>query len=366
MELYAKRVNRIQEIMRQRSFDYLLIGPFSSMYYFSGFRAFPDERLQLLVIPSEGKPSAILPEMYFKVAGEVIGADYNLSAWSDQSDPFQATRDIIAGANNLLVAVDDLLRADHLLGLIRILPGAVFKPASVLTDALRMCKDEHEIGLMHEAGKIADRVMAAVQNRISPGISEKELALFIETEYKMTADGISFNPIVASGPNAALPHHSPGERTLQKGDYIVVDCGAQYKGYCSDITRTFCLGSATEEMKKIYRTVREANAKAFEVLVKNTSVSGEEADRAARQVIEEAGYGPYFTHRTGHGIGLEVHEAPYLVEGNGEPLQEGMTFTIEPGIYLPGQFGVRIEDVVAMTGSGPMHLTAYSRDLIEI
>ena len=366
MEPYQERVAKVQEIMQQGSFDYLLIGPFSSMYYFSGFKASPDERLQLLIIPSEGKPAAVLPEMYLKPAEELFGKDYHLTAWADQSDPFRIARECITEGHNLRIAVDDLLRADHLLGLIRVLPDAVFEPASLLTGALRACKDDYEINLMHEACKIADRVMAGVQKEIRPGLSEKELALFIENEYKRLSDDVSFKPIVASGPNAALPHHSPGERALQKGDFVVVDCGAIHKGYCSDITRTFCLGKATAEMNKVYQTVQEANARAFESLEKNRQLSGEEADGAARAVITKAGYGQLFTHRTGHGIGLEVHEAPYLVEGNIEPMQEGMTFTIEPGVYLPGQFGVRIEDVVAMTGQGPRRLTAYSRALTEI
>ncbi len=366
MEPYQERVAKVQEKMRQASFNYLLIGPFSSMYYFSGFKASPDERLQLLIIPSEGKPAAVLPEMYLKPAEELIGKDYHLTAWSDQSDPFRIARECITEGHNLRIAVDDLLRADHLLGMIRVLPYAVFEPASLLTDALRACKDDHEINLMHEACKIADRVMDGVQKEIRSGLSEKELALFIENEYKKLSDDVSFKPIIASGPNAALPHHRPGERVLQKGDFVVVDCGAIYKGYCSDITRTFCLGKATTEMKKVYQAVQDANAKAFEALEKNSRLSGEEVDGAARAVITAAGYGHLFTHRTGHGIGLEVHEAPYLVEGNSEPLKQGMTFTIEPGIYLPEQFGVRIEDVVAMTGRGPQRLTAFDRDLIEI
>jgi len=366
MNIYAKRVARLQEKMRNESFDYLLLGPFSNMYYFSGFRASPDERLQLLVIPSEGKPAAVLPEMYLHAAKEIIGIDYDLTAWSDQSDPFQMVHERMAGGNNLHIAVDDLLRADHLLGLIRVMPDAVFEPAGLLTDALRTCKDDHEIKLMQEACKIADRVMAAVQKEIRPGLREKDLALFIETEYKKLSDDVSFKPIVASGPNAALPHHSPGDRILQKGDFIVVDCGAVYNGYCSDITRTFCLGKATAEMKKVYQVVQDANAKAFEALEKNSQLSGEEVDGAARAVITAAGYGHLFTHRTGHGIGMEVHEAPYLVEGNSEPLKQGMTFTIEPGIYLPEKFGVRIEDVVVITGQGVRRLTSFNRDLIEL
>lgn len=352
--------------MTRESVDYLMVGPGTNTNYFSGLQTSPDERLQLLIIQAVGKPVAVLPEMYLEKAKDVIGDQCLIRAWSDNDNPFQLVAEQLNDGAKLRIAVDDTLRADHLLGLQKVFPGSVFDPASLLTNSLRACKDEHEIGLMAKAGELADMLMTKLQQEIRSGITEKELALFIEIEYKSMTDDISFKPIVASGPNGALPHHSPGNRKLQEGDLIVIDCGALHSGYCSDITRTFSLGRATAEMKNVYAVVREANERAFETLKKDHLPSGEEVDFVARTVITEAGYGSRFTHRLGHGIGLDVHEAPYLVEGSREPLRKGMTFTIEPGIYLPGEFGVRIEDVVAITGEGPQKLTAFTRDLLEI
>lgn len=366
MDLNLGRIAKVQEKMRSESYDSLLLGPTPNMYYFTGLQTSPDERLQLIIIPADGKPAAVLPEMYMDKAKAVLGSSFTLEAWTDDKDPFQLAGSRIKSFNSKCLAVDNTIRADHLIGLINILPESEFIEAEPLTKALRAFKDDNEISLMHEAGKMADQVMAKVQEIIKPGISEKELAARIEMEYKKVADDISFKPIVASGPNAAQPHHSPGDRLLEKGDFIVVDCGALFKGYCSDITRTFCLGKATAEMKDIYEAVKQANAAAFKALQDNSGLSGAATDAVARKVITEAGYGPYFNHRLGHGIGLEVHEAPYLVEGNDEPLQKGAAFTIEPGIYLSGKFGVRIEDVAVITGEGPRLLTAYNRELIEL
>ncbi|MDW7738440.1 MAG: Xaa-Pro peptidase family protein [Bacillota bacterium] len=366
MELIANRVSKLQEIMHRESFDYLFLGPSANMFYFSGLQTSPDERLQLIIVPAEGRPSAVLPEMYLAKAESILSDNFSLIPWSDQNDPFQLTASRIPDKGKLRIAIDNTLRADHLIGLGKVFPEVEFETASVLVDALRVQKDEQEIKLMHEAGKIADQVMLKVQNTIKPGMSEKELVAFIEFEYKKLGDDISFKPIVASGPNGAQPHHSPGDRRFEKGDFIVIDCGALYKGYCSDITRTLCLGQATEEMKKVYNTVRDANEGAFQAFVNNDQLSGEEADQAARKVITDAGYGDFFIHRLGHGIGLEVHEAPYLVEGNSTPFSKGAAFTIEPGIYLSGKFGVRIEDVAVLTDRGPQRLTAFPRELIEI
>lgn len=366
MDMYESRVQKVQKVMGGEGFNYLLLGPSANMFYFSGLKTSPDERLQLLIIPSEGEPFALLPEMYKEKAMEVLGRDYKISTWSDETDPFDMTAGLLKAGSPLKVAIDDTLRADHLIGIGKVLSSPLYEPAALLIDRLRAYKDASEIELMHEAGKIADQVMEIIKDKLRPGLSEKEVALMVEMEYRSLADDISFKPIVASGPNAAQPHHSPGERQLQSGDLVIIDSGALYKGYCSDITRTFCLGEAAEEMKKVYRAVLEANQAAFEALQRKGSLSGAEADAISRKVITDAGYGTFFIHRLGHGIGLEVHEAPYLVDGNDEPLTQGMAFTIEPGIYLPGKFGVRIEDTVVLTVEGPLSLTAFNRELIEI
>lgn len=364
MEHYSKRIKSIQEKMRQEGFDYLVLAPSANMYYFSGMRTTQDERLQLLVIPAEGTPSAVFPEMYRQKALSVLGNHYPLYTWDDQQDPQSIMKNIVAGKAAGLVAVDDTLWASHMITIMEVFPGCRFYPASRLVDALRRHKDEEEIRLMAKAGAIADRVMEEVQKAIRPGMSEKELALFVENRFKELADDISFKPIVASGPNSASPHHSPGERTFREKDMIVVDCGGMVAGYCSDITRTFCLGRADEEQKRVYRAVQAANQAAYEAVL--AGCSGKEADAAARNVIAEAGYGQYFIHRTGHGIGLEVHEAPYLVQGNSEKLVTGNAFSIEPGIYLAGKFGVRIEDIVVISEKGALRLNSFNRDLVEL
>lgn len=364
MEQYEKRTALIQEKMRRDGIDYLLLAPSANMYYFSGMRTSQDERLQLLVIPAAGAPFAVFPEMYRQKALSVLGSDFPLYTWDDRQDPQSILKSIVAGQKAEKVAVDDTLWSLHLVNVMDVFPGCRFSPASGLVDALRRYKDENEIKLMAKAGAIADRVMEDVRQTIKPGMSEKELALFIENRFKELADDISFKPIVASGPNGASPHHVPGERTFQEGDMIVVDCGGMVEGYCSDITRTFCLGKADDEQKKVYGAVKNANQAAFEAV--DAGCSGEEADAAARSVISAAGYDRYFIHRTGHGIGLEVHETPYLVQGNSEKLTVGNAFSIEPGIYLPGRFGVRIEDIVVITEKGALRLNNFTRDLVEL
>ena len=356
----------MQGKMREEGLDLLILGPTTNAFYFTGLKTYPDERLQLVLIPSSGRPAAVLPDMYREKAAEVIEGAFPLLTWSDQQDPLDLVREAAGGRAFARIAVDDTVWASHLLGLMGLFPESAFEAASRLVSFLRVFKDEEEILLMGRAGELADRVMEKVQDEIRPDMREKELAFFIEGAYRqLGAEDISFKPIVASGPNGASPHHSSGDRKFQDGDFIVVDCGGLLHGYCSDITRTFCLGKASREMKKVYRAVKEANQRAFEAVAAG-GCSGEDADRAARQVITAAGYGPYFTHRTGHGIGMDVHEEPYLVEGNKGKLLPGMAFSIEPGIYLPGRFGVRIEDIVAVTVQGPRRLNKFSRELVEI
>lgn len=364
MGSFSKRIESVQEKMRQEGCGYLILSPSTNMFYFTGLQTTADERLQAIVIPAEGQPTAILPEMYKEKAESVIAGRFPLIPWSDQHDPLDLLKEVMPVENSGRIAVDDFMRAGHLIEIMHVYPGAAFEQASAIVDSLRLFKDHHEIMLMERAGDLADQVMEKVRSEIRPGISEKEMAHFIETSFKQISDDISFKPIIASGPNSASPHHSPGERKLQEGDFVVVDCGGSVEGYCSDITRTFFLGKVSGEMRKVYEVVQEANQAAFDAI--GLGCSGEEADAAARGVIAQAGYGDYFIHRTGHGIGLDVHEPPYLVEGNSEKILPGMTFSIEPGIYFPGKYGIRIEDIVAVTDQGPRRLNRFTRDLQEL
>lgn len=366
--VFSRRIARVQELMRRLELDFLLLGPTANLYYLTGLKTAADERLQALAVPAEGSPVLLLPAMYEKEARakvkEGFPEGFELLAWSDGQDP----AGLLAGAlgkKQGRAAVDDRMWAAHLLALMRALPGFRFTGAAPVMLRARRVKEPAELARLQEAGALADRVMAEVRDTLRPGLAERELAFFIERRLReLGAEGVSFPPIVASGPNGANPHHVPGERRLSTGDFVVVDFGAVLKGYCSDITRTFCLGAAGPRHKAAYRAVREANAAGFAAA--RAGVPGEEVDRAARAVIAAAGWGEFFIHRTGHGIGLDVHEEPYLVAGNAEPLQPGEVFSVEPGIYLPGEFGVRIEDIVAVTEDGPVRLNGFPRELAEV
>jgi Xaa-Pro dipeptidase len=228
-----------------------------------------------------------------------------------------------------------------------------------------MIKDETELAHMRQAVRITEAALQATAEQVRPGQTELEIQNILHIEMlRAGAQGTAFGSIVLSGPRTALPHSSASERPLQPGDLLLFDCGATYRGYMGDITRTFAVGDLDPELTAIYEVVKKAN-----VAARQYAGPGQEAqavDRVARQVIEEAGYGQYFIHRTGHGLGLEVHEPPYIVGGNDTVLQPGMTFTIEPGIYLPGKGGVRIEDDVVITAEGCQSLTTFSRDLIRL
>jgi Xaa-Pro dipeptidase len=230
---------------------------------------------------------------------------------------------------------------------------------------LRMIKDREEIEHMRQAIRITEQALQEVADVIQPGRADLEIATELKTAFlRAGAQRMSFEPIVVAGPESASPHAVPSGRLIELGDLVVIDCGVTYQGYVADITRTFAVGPIAPQLERVYEIVKEANAAGRAAV--RPGVSAQEVDQVARQVIAEAGYGEYFTHRTGHGLGLEVHEPPYIVEGNKELLQPGMTFTIEPGIYLPGQGGVRIEDDVLVTPQSVETLTTFPRDQLSV
>ena len=240
---------------------------------------------------------------------------------------------------------------------------AKFVPAQNSINAFRATKEPWELDRMVKAQEITDKAFAEVCTRIREGMTEKELAAeLIYCLYKNGAEGLSFDPIVVSGPNTSMPHGVPGDRKLQKGDFITMDFGVLYQGYCSDMTRTVALGYATEEMKEVYNIVLKAQLAG--IAASKAGVSGKAVDDAARDVITEAGYGPYFGHGYGHSLGLEIHEAPNCNARNEQPMPVGAVCSAEPGIYLPGRFGVRIEDVVIFEADGCRDITNSPKDLL--
>ena len=236
-------------------------------------------------------------------------------------------------------------------------------PAADLLSELRAVKDPEELDVMVAAQRIAERALTEVLNEIRPGVTEKEIAARLQ--YLMLhygAEDMSFDPIVVSGPNGSLPHGVPSEKEIRSGEFVTMDFGCLYRGYCSDMTRTVAVGAVTDEMRRVYDTVLKAQRAGIDAA--RAGVSGRDVDKAARDVIDAAGYGPYFGHSFGHGVGVEIHEGPNAAPSNDKPLPAGAVISAEPGIYLPGKLGVRIEDVLYLTEDGCRNLTAAPKELL--
>jgi Xaa-Pro dipeptidase len=247
----------------------------------------------------------------------------------------------------------------------RYAPDCDLIPADDVMAALRSRKGDDELAQMQRAVTVIETALRSVLSQLQAGMSEREVAGLLMVEiFRAGGDGIAFDPLVVAGPNAASPHLGPSDRPIGRGETVIIDCGAVVGGYASDITRTVALGGLPEEFFEVYQTVARANHAGRAAV--RPRIAAEAVDQAARDVIADAGYGEYFIHRTGHGIGLEVHEPPYIVAGNQVSLQPGMTFTVEPGIYLPGRGGVRIEDDVVVTEDGGESLTTFTRELLVL
>lgn len=348
--------------MERGGVDALLLGPSADLRYLTGYDAPLLERLTMLVLPREGDPVLVVPVLERPRAEESGAGDVSsIMTWGETDDPYAAVRSAV-GDHAGTLAVGDRMWATFLLALEEAFPKASFTRASGVMRALRMCKDAAELDALRRAGAAADRVATAVAGEKITGKTERAVARWIsEALVEFGCEHAAF-AIVASGPNAASPHHKPGDRVIQPGDALVCDFGGTVEGYSSDITRTFSVGEPRDGFGDAYGVLARAQEAAVRAVAPGVVASS--VDAAARSVIADAGYGEAFIHRTGHGIGLEVHEDPYLVAGNTEPLAPGMTFSVEPGIYLPGRFGMRIEDIVAVTDDGVERLNQASRELV--
>ncbi|WP_209476591.1 M24 family metallopeptidase [Thermococcus stetteri] len=353
------RIEKLAALMEERGFNGALISPGANFYYLTGLHIHEaGERLTVLAVNPDGEYHILAPSLYQNVI-----KDFPVTFWRDGENPYSKLGAIMKELGiGGKVLVENTMRAGWLIGIFH--SGNRFDPypLSMLMRELRMRKDGEELRLMQKAAEVADRVFEEILSWDIVGMTEKELALKIELRIRELSDGISFEPIVASGENGANPHHAPGDRKIRKGDMVILDYGAKWKGYCSDITRTIAIGKPNEKLVEIYETVREAQENAFQRV--REGIKAREVDRAARETIEKAGYGEYFTHRTGHGLGLDVHEEPYIGPDGEVVLERGMTFTIEPGIYVPGLGGVRIEDDVVVVGDKGERLTKADRELI--
>ena len=353
--------------MREQQFAAVAVVAGGNLRYLTGLDLRGGMRVIIAFFPAVDEPAFVLPALEAPRARAIVPFPMRYYTWTDAEGPAAA---LAACANDLGLAGKRLgieytaMRVFELRGIEAAAPAVQLADASALYAGLRMVKAADELAAMRAAVQIIEGALRTAIGQIRVGMTEIELAQIWEDAIRAAGSTPSFGTIIASGPNAANPHHSNSTRQLQHGDLVIMDGGAWYEGYASDITRTVAIGEPTADLRRIYELVLEANKAGRAAIA--PGVSPEAIDRAARGVITTGGYGPQFLHRTGHGLGLEIHEPPYILEGNQQPLPPGATFTIEPGIYLAGLGGVRIEDDVVVTASGGESLTTFDRELIII
>ncbi|MFO7540442.1 MAG: Xaa-Pro peptidase family protein [Chloroflexota bacterium] len=366
--MHQERLDKLTQQILTNGLDGIALVPGPNMAYFSGIDSHLSERPILLFILADDDPAIIIPGLEaMKAEAAGIAPEY-IFAWRDEEGfrgAFQQACARLELSDCLLGIEAYHMRVLENETLHRYAPGLQTTHADDIIAQIRMVKDESEITAMKYAVAVAEAAMEALLPQIKVGQTEKQVAAML-TGLLLEAggDSIAFGPIVSAGPNSASPHATPTERPLQNGDLLVIDWGVYVDGYPSDITRTYAVGQIDEELAHIHQIVQAANEAGKAAA--RPGASGQDVDRAARAVIDAAGYGEYFIHRTGHGLGLEVHEPPNMVEGNTAPLLVGNVFTVEPGIYLPERGGVRIEDNVLITPEGHHSLTSMSRGLLTL
>jgi Xaa-Pro aminopeptidase len=357
----TQRLARAREATAAAGLDAILVTPGPDLFYLTGYAAKPLERLTCLVLPAHGPATLVVP-MLERPAAEAagVGAAVDIVDWPETADAVALVAGLLPSART--VGLDNRMWAERVLRLRAAMPDAEQKLVGTVISDLRMRKSADEIDALREAATAIDRVHARMPEWLLPGRTElevgRDIADAIVAEGHARADFV----IVASGPNAASPHHETSDRVIGVGDPVVVDIGGTTEAaYCSDETRTYAVGAPPAEFVTAYRVLLEAQVAACEHA--RPGVTAESVDAAARSVLDAAGLGAYFMHRTGHGIGLETHEEPYIVEGNTTVLEPGMAFSVEPGFYIPGKYGARIEDIVATTASGAERLNLRPREL---
>ena len=342
----------------------LLVAPGPDLVWLTGYTPTAvTERLTLLVLAPGQDPVLVVPTLEAPDAEHsAAGGVLTLRDWTDGKDPYAVTAELLDGRGRY--GISDNTWGMHVLGLQRTLPDSSY---AALTDALpmlRAVKDAAEVELLAAAGAAADAAFEEIRKVTFAGRRESDVGHDLAALLRRFGHSQVDFTIVGSGPNGANPHHEVGDRVIQRGDMVVLDFGGLKDGYGSDTTRTVHVGEPTEEERRVHDIVREAQEAGYQAV--RPGVACQEVDRAARKVITDAGYGEYFIHRTGHGIGVTTHEPPYMIEGEELPLVPGMCFSVEPGIYLPGRFGVRIEDIVTVTEDGGRRLNNTGREMVTV
>lgn len=363
-EDYAARMRRAIDTASAEGLAGILIAPGPDLVYFCDYQPTAmTERLTLLVLSAGRELAMVVPALERPDAQRATGAPaLRLIDWADGSDPYLVAAGLLRDGDRY--GISDSTWAMHLLGLQRTLPGAGFVALTDGLPMLRAVKDEHELARLTHAGEGADATFEEILSVRFAGRRETDVAADLAALLRRHGHAKVDFTVVGSGPNGANPHHEAGDRVIEQGDAVVLDFGGLCDGYGSDTTRTVSVGEPSDEIREVYEVVRRAQQAAFEAV--RPGIECQEVDRVARRIITEAGYGEYFIHRTGHGIGVTTHEPPYIVEGETRRLVPGMCFSIEPGIYLPGRFGVRIEDIVTVTETGARRLNNTTHDLQQV
>lgn len=361
--IYRDRLDRVRAGMSEQDIDVLMLSVGHDLPYLTGYLAMPLERLTMLVVPRDGDATLVIPRLEAPRVVEHPDV-FTLQPWSETSDPVELVAKLAVGAST--VAVGDQMWARFLVELIPHLPGVTYRRSVDVVGPLRMVKDPGEVDALRAAGDAADRVARQLQGGAIPLVGRTEADVSKDIGARLIAEGhqkVNF-AIVAAGSNAASPHHHASDRIIESGEIVLCDFGGTMDGYCSDTTRCVVTGEPDAEITEAYAVLFEAQAAA--VVAATVGTSCEDVDRAARTVIADAGYGDFFIHRTGHGIGMEEHEDPYIVEGNALALETGHAFSIEPGIYIPGRWGMRLEDIVVAADAGPESLNRSDHTLVAV
>jgi Xaa-Pro aminopeptidase len=352
---HAERLARAREALARERADWLLVPPSADFRWLTGAVARSTERLVVLALPARGEPFCVVP----RLEADALGHEcpwLALEVWEETENPLERLARRIGLERRPALMIGEGMRAAPLLSLAAAAPC---RAAGSALAPLRAVKDAEELRSHAAAGRNADGVVEATADFMRAGMTELEVARFALNRFESLGDTEPW-AIVASGPNGALPHHFTSGRRLAEGDVVLLDLGAYTEGYGSDITRAFWLGEPPDEARRVYEIVNAARASG--IAASRAGALPEAVDAAARGIIAEAGFGEFFTHRTGHGVGLEVHEPPYIVAGNREPLAAGMVHSVEPGIYLPGRFGMRLEDLVVVEEGGARRLNQAPLD----
>ena len=360
-EDFARRMDRASEQAEAAGLTGILVAPGPDLMYFTGYEPIAiTERITMLVLQASREPAMIVPVLERPDAeASPGGAALSLADWSDGSDPYAATAKLLDPRGKY--AISDSAWAMHVLGLQETLPESEYVSMTSTLPMLRAVKDADELERLAAAGAAADASFEQIRQVPFAGRPESEVASDLAGFLREHGHSEVEFTVVGSGPNGANPHHEFGERVIEEGDMVVLDFGGIKDGYASDTTRTVHVGEPADDEREVYEVVRQAQQAGFEAV--RPGVECQEIDQAARRVIADAGYGEQFIHRTGHGIGLTTHEPPYMVEGDTNRLEPGMCFSIEPGIYLTGRFGVRIEDIVTVTDDGGRRFNNTSHEL---